>query len=206
MYTDEELMARYLDGDQEAFTTLHQRYDRCLGKCIRGIFGRLAPGQIETGAIADILQDVFMYVHRFRAQSRSRPIKPWLFTCARRLTRNYLKALQRKRRDYRRTGTIYERYGQEGTLDDEKAPRRRLQKSANVLGRNSIEQEAMIATEATMAACLARLPIKQQIVLQLIFFQSCTAKEIAQRLGIPRSTVNWRKREALKHLRRIYPT
>ena len=55
-------------------------------------------------------------------------------------------------------------------------------------------------TEAKAAKCLSVLPPTHQQVIQLIYFEGYPA-QTAERLGVPKTTVDWYKREALKMMR-----
>jgi RNA polymerase sigma-70 factor (ECF subfamily) len=76
---DEALMARYADGDGEAFTELFRRYEpRAYAYFLR-----------RTGAperAQDLYQELFLRIHRARAAfDPARPFAPWLFQIAHRL-------------------------------------------------------------------------------------------------------------------------
>jgi RNA polymerase sigma factor (sigma-70 family) len=76
---DEALMARYADGDGEAFTELFRRYEpRAYAYFLR-----------RTGAperAQDLYQELFLRIHRARGDfDPARPFAPWLFQIAHRL-------------------------------------------------------------------------------------------------------------------------
>lgn len=77
--TDETLMARYADGDGEAFDELFRRYERRA----YGFFVRRT-GSPERAQ--DLYQELFLRIHRARDRyDPSRPFTPWLFQIANRL-------------------------------------------------------------------------------------------------------------------------
>lgn len=76
---DESLMARYVDGDAEAFDELFRRYERRA----YAFFVRRT-GSAERSE--DLYQELFLRIHRARRRYDSkRPFSPWLFQIAHRL-------------------------------------------------------------------------------------------------------------------------
>jgi RNA polymerase sigma-70 factor (ECF subfamily) len=76
---DESLMARYADGDGEAFAELFRRYEpRAYAYFLRRTS---APERAQ-----DLYQELFLRVHRARNDfDPARPFAPWLFQIAHRL-------------------------------------------------------------------------------------------------------------------------
>jgi RNA polymerase sigma-70 factor (ECF subfamily) len=76
---DEALMARYADGDEEAFVELFRRYEpRAYVYFLRRTG---APQRAE-----DLYQELFLRIHRARDDyDATRPFAPWLFQIAHRL-------------------------------------------------------------------------------------------------------------------------
>lgn len=77
--TDETLMARYADGDGEAFDELFRRYEpRAYGFFVR------RTGSRERAQ--DLYQELFLRIHRARDRyDPTRPFTPWFFQIANRL-------------------------------------------------------------------------------------------------------------------------
>jgi RNA polymerase sigma-70 factor (ECF subfamily) len=77
--SDEALMARYADGDGEAFTELFDRYEpRAYAYFLRRTG---TPDRAE-----DLYQELFLRIHRARDDfDPARPFAPWLFRIAHRL-------------------------------------------------------------------------------------------------------------------------
>lgn len=77
--SDEALMARYADGDGEAFEALFRRYER---KAYAFFLRRT--GSPERAQ--DLYQELFLRIHRARDRfDSSRPFTPWFFQIANRL-------------------------------------------------------------------------------------------------------------------------
>lgn len=76
---DEILMARYADGDPDAFDALFRRYEH---RAYAFFFKRTRSRERAQ----DLYQDLFLRVHRARAAyDVSRPFAPWFFSIARHL-------------------------------------------------------------------------------------------------------------------------
>ena len=89
--SDEDLMARYLAGDQEAFRALFERYSPRL----MGLFGR----QIRNDSdVRDLVQQTFLQFHRARHDfDLGAKVRPWLITIALNLKRRHFREQSRKR-------------------------------------------------------------------------------------------------------------
>ncbi|PWU19701.1 MAG: hypothetical protein C5B49_05385 [Bdellovibrio sp.] len=83
-FSDEELMSHYQSGDVRAFECLYERH---AGRVLRFLRKKTNPESAH-----DLLQEVFLKVHRSRHQySAQYPFLPWLFA----ITRNALADLAR---------------------------------------------------------------------------------------------------------------
>lgn len=72
--TDEELMALYQEGSEEAFKALYSRHS---GK----IFGYLRTRSKNSEEATDLFQEVFVKIHRSKhLYNRSLPVLPWIFS------------------------------------------------------------------------------------------------------------------------------
>ena len=91
--SDEALFAAYCDGDKAAFAELFVRYHPAITR-------RMARGLRKQSDVQDLVQQVFLQVHRARFDfDRKRTFRPWLFTVAMNLKRQYLRRLGRQRLD-----------------------------------------------------------------------------------------------------------
>jgi RNA polymerase sigma factor (sigma-70 family) len=90
MRTDEELMAAYVAGDQGAFRELFERYAPVLLRVMRQSLRR--PRDAD-----DLVQQTFLQLHRSRSDYEpARPLRPWIFTIAMNLKREYFRRLGRR--------------------------------------------------------------------------------------------------------------
>lgn len=75
--SDEELMALYQEGSEEAFRVLYERHSS-------KIFGYLSARIRNRQKVNDLFQEVFVKVHSSkRLYNRSFPVLPWLFSITR---------------------------------------------------------------------------------------------------------------------------
>jgi RNA polymerase sigma-70 factor (ECF subfamily) len=90
MISDEELMAAYVDGRRAAFDELYRRY----APSLRAMFVRALSCRADA---SDLLQGVFLNLHRFRASyRRGSAFRPWLVSIARNLLRDRVRHGQRR--------------------------------------------------------------------------------------------------------------
>jgi RNA polymerase sigma-70 factor (ECF subfamily) len=83
MHTDEQLMQRYLDGDERAFAELYARYKPVVTRVVqRHVFRR--------DDVEDLVQQTFAQLHASRANYRAgESLRPWLCTMTANLCRDY---------------------------------------------------------------------------------------------------------------------
>ncbi len=84
--TDEELMALYQKGSQEAFQALYARHSA-------KVFGFISSRVRSSQQVSDIFQEVFMKLHRSKhLYDPNLPVLPWIFT----ITKNSITDEMRK--------------------------------------------------------------------------------------------------------------
>jgi RNA polymerase sigma-70 factor (ECF subfamily) len=170
MRSDEELMAAYTAGDGAAFDELFRRYVGLL----RGYLRRGYLGEVD---VQDLVQQVFLQLHRARRDYRpDRPLRPWLMTIARNVKRDYL------RRERRRPPLA-------ALLGDETAG-----------GERGADR---LALREALDEALARLPGSLRRVVEAYWFEELSHAEIARRFGISRSAAKVRAHRAYRALRGI---
>ena len=90
MRSDEELMVAYVKGDAAAFHELFKRFAPMLLR----VLGRGLKSQIEA---EDLVQQTFLQLHRARNDYNPEArLRPWLFTIAFNLRREYFRRGQRR--------------------------------------------------------------------------------------------------------------
>ena len=167
--SDEALFADYRAGNLEAFETLFRRWQAPLGR-------HLARMLDDPTAADDLVMETFLRLHRHRARWREgTPLRPWLFTIARNLARNRLRA-------QRLWGWL-----PLATVRDQPAP----------------PPEARDEIRRRVAEAFAALPEAQREACSLRLLGELTLDEIAQVTGVPLGTVKSRLFHGLRHLRAL---
>lgn len=83
MHTDEQLMQKYLDGDERAFSELYARYKPVVTRVVQRHVFRKAD-------VEDLVQQAFTQLHAARANYRvGEPLRPWLCIMTANLCRDY---------------------------------------------------------------------------------------------------------------------
>ena len=169
MRTDEELMAAYVGGDAAAFQELFQRLGPMLLRVMRQALRR--PGDAE-----DLVQQTFLQLHRSRADYQiGRPLKPWLFTIAMNLKREYFRRLGRRPEQ-----------GLEGIPEP----------SIDAAGARQME------AQHTLEYALATLSPDQRDVITLHWLGGMPLPEVAKAVGASLSAVKVRAHRGYAAMRR----
>lgn len=151
MQSDEELMLAYVRGDASAFHELFRRYAPVLLRLMR----RELSSQSEA---QDLVQQTFLQIHRARNDfDPQRRLKPWVYTIALNLKREYLRG--RKRRPTQ-------------PLDQSPEP-----------GVDAVDPELEDRARA-LRRVLSTLPAQQREVIELHWFDELSFQEVGQALGI----------------------
>lgn len=176
--SDEQLMAAVMAGDQGALAALVTRHHAPM----LGYLYRLVGG--ERPLAEDLVQETFLRVLRQRTCPADRPFKPWLYTIATNLARDYFKSAAVRQRE--------RRSGQEQALlhvyDSAPGP----------------EEHALAAEQGgEVRVALAQLSEDYRVVVLLRFYQGFSLQEIAETLQIPLGTVKSRLSVAVHRLRAV---
>ncbi len=168
--TDEALVARLADRDEDALRELHRRY--------AGLVFGVAARVVGDASAEEVVQDVFVTLWEKHASfdPARGAFKPWLVSIARRRASN-------KRRDARSPR------GDDGALED-------LASDAEPPD----EAHWRAHRRAVVRAAVEALPEEQRRALSLAFFDELTHEQIAKLLGTPIGTTKTRIRSALKRL------
>jgi RNA polymerase sigma-70 factor (ECF subfamily) len=171
MRSDEELMRAYKAGDTAAFRELFDRYGQILLQL-------LARDLYQPEAARDLVQQTFLQLHRARLDfDETRRFKPWLFTIALNLKREYFRT-RRRRPEALAGDSITER-------------------AVPPLG-----QERADARQSVSWA-LAKIPDDQREVIELHWFEGLSFPEIAECLGIGAVAAKVRAHRGYTHLRAL---
>jgi RNA polymerase sigma-70 factor, ECF subfamily len=179
--SDEELLALFRQGTQEAFGTLVRRYEGELYGYLRRYLG-------DSDLADDVFQNTFLQVftkiHQFEP---GRPVRPWLYAIA---TNQAIDALRRQNRHQTvRLNPDCEEAGADDlphllTLLESREP-------------GPLEHLQGEERKQLIRATVEKLPdfLRQTVILA--YFQSLKYKDIADILGIPVGTVKSRLHTAL---------
>jgi RNA polymerase sigma-70 factor (ECF subfamily) len=168
--SDEQLMAAYVAGDAAAFRVIFERLAPLLMRAmLRELYVREEAN--------DLVQQTFLQLHRARADfDPSQKLKPWVFTIAMNLKREYFR--RKKRRPER-------------SLEAESG----LEPAVAALG------VAQVEARRTLARVLADLPPDQREVIELHWFDGLEFPEVAQVVGASVSAVKVRAHRGYVRLR-----
>lgn len=182
--SDEELLACFRGGRQEAFAVLVRRYERELYGYLRRYLG-------DASLADDVFQNTFLQLYTKAATYQAgRPVRPWLYTIA---THQAIDAMRRA--------------GRRSTLSLEQ----RRQAGSDSAGRNlSSLLESPLPGPATLVELdeqrrrvresVDGLPEFLRHVVILTYFQGLKYREVADILGIPVGTVKSRLHAAIVRL------
>ncbi len=152
---------------------LYDRHQRMVYRTALAITG-------DTEAAADLLQDVFLRLHRFADRvDPQRPLEPWLYRVTTNLAYTYVK---RSHRWFR--------------------PIEEVTEWLSSMKRNAFPAAAEMNDEwHQVQQAISSLPITQRIVVVLYYIDGLSLQEIAEILDVPTGTVKSRLhygRESLK--------
>lgn len=178
--SDEYLMAHVTSGDLAAYRELYGRY----ASAVMGVSYRIVR---DSGVAEEVTQETFWRVWN-NASSFDRErgtFTNWMFGIARNLSIDVV-----RRRAKVRLESL-------GGSQSEDAPPRQFRSEHDVAD----TAWTMLKHEQVHAALL-QLPEEQRDVVEWIYFQGKTRREIAEEQGIPFGTINTRAKLALQKLRR----
>jgi RNA polymerase sigma-70 factor (ECF subfamily) len=181
--SDEALMANICDGDNEALASLFRRYARI----VRGVVYRVLR---DTSEADDLLQDVFLLIHRLckTFDSSKSPARLWILQMA------YRRAISRRR--YLTSRHFYTRLD----LDDAAS---QLADSRMSVGKLEDSIDGGLKNGGLQQAFEA-LAENQRQTLRLFFIEGYTLEEIAAKLGQSRGNVKHHYFRGLDRLRKEF--
>ncbi|MBA3767956.1 MAG: sigma-70 family RNA polymerase sigma factor [Acidobacteria bacterium] len=173
--SDAELIHAIVQGDEQAFASLYDRYHSSL----LGFLLRILNTKAEA---EDVLQEIFVQVWQHAPdydETRGR-VFTWLVTIARSRALDRLRSLDSRERTVIRASHEWPENISDGVND-------------------AIESEQ--GEEVRHA--LEQIPEAQRHALLLAYFEGLSQSEIAARLGKPLGTIKTRTRDGLKKLRNL---
>ena len=175
--SDVNLMLGIQSGDADALSQLYDRYNGIM----RALILRIIHNETEAD---DLLQEVFMEIWNQAKNFSAKKGKPlgWMVTLTR---RRAIDALRKKQ--------AYARAEERLQAQPEQQPLAWVQNATE----NAIEAGD---TRVLMAKVINSLPVAQQQVIELAFFQGMSQREIASHTNIPLGTVKTRLELGLKKI------
>lgn len=183
--SDEQLLASFRAGDNEAFSQLLRRYEKQLFNFLVKFLGQPASAE-------DVFQEVFLQVHLSADTFQShRRFRPWVYTIAANKARDFLRSRAR-------------RPAMQLTGNDEDADYGQLW--GNLVRDETTPDEifSQKQQEKLVRAVVAQLPDHLREILVLAYFQKFSYKEMAEVLDIPLGTVKSRLHAAVGQFGRLY--
>lgn len=179
--SDNELLARHLAGEADAFAALVRRYRREL-------YGFLARFTGSATLADDVFQEAFLQLHLSAGTfDLSRRLKPWLYTIAANKARDALRSRSRR---------------QAAPLDAQMSTGDDATTYAELMPANiPAPDESILNLEARQSVqnIVRDMPEDLRNVLILSYFQELPYKEVAEILDLPLGTVKSRLHTAVKH-------
>jgi RNA polymerase sigma-70 factor, ECF subfamily len=170
--TDEEIVRRHLAGDKRAFAGLVERYSGSIFNLAYQLTHNLSEAE-------DISQETFLRVYRALPQSDwQRPFKPWLFTIATNLCRDWAR---------RRAWSFPDSTEETEKLPDEVPP----------LIEHLEEKELREALQHAVDS----LPPAYRIAIVLRYTEGLSYEQMSQALNLPLNTVRTHLSRAKQRLR-----
>ena len=180
--SDEQLLQRYLNGDEEAFAALIRRYERELFNFLVRFVG-------DRTLAEDVFQETFLQLHNSAAAfDASRRLRPWLFTIAANKARDAMRSRWR-RRAMPLDATV-------ASDSDEQSSYASLMPSHIP---SPEEYLTNFETRQAVQNIVLEMPDNLRTVLVLSYFQEFPYKEIAETLGVPLGTVKSRLHAAVRY-------
>ncbi len=172
MASDRELILSMQEGSLDALGELYDRHQRMVYRTAVAITG-------DTEAAADLLQDVFLRLHRFANHiDPDRPIEPWIYRVTTNLSYTWVRRNQRWLRPLVEVT--------EWLIDSKKS----------TSSHSSSDEDDQFVHK-----CISSLPLQQRVVVVLYYINDLSLQEISEILEVPVGTVKSRLhygRETLK--------
>ena len=182
--TSEELMTLHQSNAHGAFDKLYDRHHAGVEGRIVRMLSTYTPELVHH--TPDLVQEVFTYLHVnkecFIPGSR---FNSWLSTVVKHIVLNHVRAERRECRDRRQTMPLSLNPKFALAIPD---PLEKKRADAAIL-------------ESRIEEGIEVLPAEHQEAVRLVFFDGLTAQQAADKMGVPLSTLNWWRREALAKMR-----
>lgn len=178
--SDAELLARYAEGDEEAFAELINRYKD-------GLYAFLRRFLNHQDMIEDVFQETFLQLFSSRESfDTNRQLRPWLFTIAINKARDALRKQQRT------AATSLGTFSEPSDMS--------ISDAVNTLTSYQTTPYDELSADETaerVRKVIGTLPESLREILVLAYFEQFSYKQMADILGIPIGTVKSRLHTAV---------
>jgi RNA polymerase sigma-70 factor (ECF subfamily) len=190
--TDETLLRRIQQGDNDAVELLHTHYASALQRHVRSMVH-------NDEASADLVQEIFVRVWQ-RAELWSAPgsVKAWLYKIASNLALNHLR--NRRRRPEQPLEPPIEYHAAEGWQQE---PETRV--PGRLIDAAALQPEALLTAaerKDQLWRLVDELPQDKRQVFHLVYESEMDLRSVADALEIPEGTVKSRLYHGKRHLTR----
>jgi len=159
-------------------------YDALLRELLPYVRGRVRPRVFDPNAVEDIVQNVFVSLHRARHTYRpERPFHPWINAVMRNAVVDYIRDRQRRAQ-------------REISLEADGVP----EPAVNAVAGDG-PREPVLSDE--LATALEGLPDGQRQAVLLIHFEGLTVVEAAKRAGVSKAALKVRAHRGYRALRAL---
>lgn len=179
-YTEKELVARAVQGDQMAFRALYQIHERAVRGRVSGYFQWKAD---VDDVVSESFQKAFSALGSFDV---SREFRPWLLTIATRTALDHLSSIQRE--DEKKEGILYKASSESG---DSVVPLTDYTPEEEIIN-DEVHQRLM--------QYIDELPSLYKDVMIKYMIEELEYEEIAKELDLELNTVRTRIRRGKQHL------
>ncbi len=176
---DSQLIAQYLQGDEESLNVLIKQY-------LKGVYGFVYHFVNNAAEAQDLTQETFVRVWRnLKKFDRNKSFKTWIFAIAKNSALDYLK--RKKTITFSGLGTENKKVDVADIFPD-----------SALLPPEILERQDLARV---LKAAMEQLPLPQRLVLLLHYHDQFTFQEIAEILGEPLNTVKSRHQRGVEALR-----
>lgn len=179
-YTEKELVARAVQGDQMAFRALYQIHERAVRGRVSGYFQWKAD---VDDVVSESFQKAFSALGSFDV---SREFRPWLLTIASRTALDHLSSIQRE--DEKKEGILHKASSESG---DSVVPLTDYTPEEEIIN-DEVHQRLM--------QYIDELPSLYKDVMIKYMIEELEYEEIAKELDLELNTVRTRIRRGKQHL------
>jgi RNA polymerase sigma-70 factor (ECF subfamily) len=184
---DADLLARFAEGDEDAFRAIVNRYKNSLYAFLRKFLN-------QQDLVEDVFQETFLQLFTsIESFDVSRPLRPWLFTIAANKAKDALRKQQRTAAVA--IGSIAD--AQEMSFDD----------VLNTLSADNVapyDSLQVNETASQVRKIIADMPENLREILILAYFNKFSYKQMAEILSIPIGTVKSRLHTAVGRFAKEY--